>query len=70
MRGQSATPRSTRHLQHEGVRVRQWRREQFYRLGFSGSDARTLARSGADLSTTRKLIADGCDPETVYRIVR
>ena len=50
--------------------MRQWRREQFYRLGFSNSDARTLARSGADLTATRKLIAEGCDPETAYRIVR
>jgi hypothetical protein len=59
-----------RRIQHEGVRVRQWRREQFYRLGFSNSDARTLARSGADLTATRVLIAQGCDPATAYRIVR
>ena len=57
-------------VRNEGVRVRQWRREQFYELGFSNSDARTLARSGADLTATRKLIAKGCDPATAYRIVR
>jgi hypothetical protein len=59
-----------RQIRNEGVRVRQWRREQFYRLGFSNSDARTLSRSGADLTTTRELIANGCDRETAYRIVR
>jgi len=49
--------------------VRHWRREQFYRLGFSNSDARTLANSGADLTAVRVLIAKGCDPATAYRIV-
>ena len=70
MRGEKAQAASTRQARNEGVRVRQWRREQFYRLGFSNSDARTLARSGADLTATRDLIAHGCDPATAYRIVR
>lgn len=70
MRGQKLTAQSPRRIRDERVRVRQWRREQFYRLGFSGSDARTLARSGADLTATRKLLAKGCDHETAYRIVR
>ena len=51
------------------MRVRHWRREQFYRLGFSNSDARTLAVCGADLTAARKLIEQGCDPATAYRIV-
>jgi hypothetical protein len=68
MRGQkvAGTPRRIR---DETVRVRQWRREQFYRLGFSNSDARTLAVSGADLTAARELIEKGCDPATAYRIV-
>ena len=59
-----------RRIRDEGVRVRHWRREQFYGLGFSNSDARTLAKSGADLTATRELIEHGCDPATAYRIVR
>jgi len=50
--------------------VRHWRREQFYKLGFSSSDARTLANTRADLTATRELIEHGCDPATAYRIVR
>jgi hypothetical protein len=50
--------------------VRQWRREQFYRLGFTSSDARTLADSEADLTATRELIASGCELAVAYRIVR
>jgi len=69
MRGQKAAVRP-RHIRDEKVRVRQWRRDQFYRLGFTTSDARTLALSGADLTATRKLIEKGCDPATAYRIVR
>ena len=70
MRGQKVEAGTPRQIRDEGVRVRQWRREQFYELGFSNSDARTLARSGADLTATRALIANGCDPATAYRIVR
>ena len=70
MRGQNAAAGKQRQIRNDAVRVRQWRREQFFRLGFSNSDARTLARSGANLTTTRDLIASGCDPQTAYRIVR
>jgi len=70
MRGQKVEAGTPRQIRDEGVRVRHWRREQFYELGFSNSDARTLARSGADLMATRALIAKGCDPATAFRIVR
>ena len=70
MPGQKVEVGTPRRIRDEHVRVRQWRREQFYLLGFSNSDARTLARSGADLTATRDLIAHGCDPATAYRIVR
>jgi hypothetical protein len=70
MRGEKVEAGTPRRIRDEGVRVRQWRREQFYRLGFSNSDARTLAKSGADLTATRELIEHGCDPATAYRIVR
>ena len=69
MRGQKVAGMPHR-IRDEKVRVLQWRREQFYRLGFSSSDARTLAISGADLTATRELIEKGCDPATAYRIVR
>ena len=70
MRGEKAQAENLGEFGTKALRVRQWRREQFYRLGFSNSDARTLARSGADLTATRELIAKGCDPATAYRIVR
>jgi hypothetical protein len=70
MRGEKVEAGTTRRIRDERVRVRHWRREQFYRLGFSNSDARTLAKSGADLTATRELIEHGCDPATAYRIVR
>lgn len=69
MRGQRAAAGTPRYIRNEDVRVRHWRREQFYELGFSSSDARTLARSGVDLTAVRRLIARGCDPATAYRIV-
>ena len=69
MRGEKTQVANPRRVRNDGLAVRQWRREQFYRLGFSNSDARTLARSGADLTATRELIAHGCDPATAYRIV-
>jgi hypothetical protein len=68
MRGQKAVG-TPRHIRDEQVRVRHWRHEQFFRLGFSNSDARTLAVSGADLTVARELIEKGCDPATAYRIV-
>ena len=70
MRGQRAVAGTPRYIRNEHVRVRHWRREQFYSLGFSNSDARTLAASGADLTAVRELIAKGCDPATAYRITR
>jgi len=70
MRGEKVEVGTPRRIRDEDVRVRQWRRDQFYKLGFTSSDARTLANSGADLTATRELIAEGCDPATAYRIVR
>jgi len=70
MRGQQVEAGTPRLIKDEKTRVRLWRREQFYRLGFSNSDARTLAVSRADLTAARELIAHGCDPATAYRIVR
>jgi hypothetical protein len=70
MRGQKVEAGTPRLIRDEGVRVRHWRREQFYKMGFSSSDARTLANSRADLTATRELIEHGCDPATAYRIVR
>jgi len=69
MRGQRAAAGTPRYIRNEDVRVRHWRREQFYSLGFSNSDARTLARSDADVTAVRELISQGCDPATAYRIV-
>jgi hypothetical protein len=70
MQGQKVEVGTPRLPRDEDVRVRQWRREQFFQLGFTSSDARTLAESGADLTTTRKLIASGCPPATAFRICR
>jgi len=70
MQGQKVEAGTPRRIRDEQVRVRHWRREQFYLLGFSNSDARTLARSGADLTAMRKLISAGCPPATAFRITR
>ena len=70
MEGQKVEVGTPRRLTNEDLRVRQWRRDEFYRLGFTSSDARTLAESGADLTATRELIAHGCEPAVAYRIVR
>jgi hypothetical protein len=70
MQGQKVEVGTPRRLRDEDVRVRHWRRDQFYRLGFTSSDARALAESEADLTATRELIASGCDQALAYRIVR
>jgi hypothetical protein len=54
----------------ERLRVRRWRREQFYELGFTSSDAVALARSDADLNDTRKLLRSGCEHKLAFRLVR
>ena len=69
MRGQRVGTSTPRYIRDEKVRVRHWRREQFYELGFSNSEARTLAASRADLTLTRELIAKGCEPAIAFRIV-
>lgn len=63
----SGTPRP---LRDERLRVRHWRRSELCRLGFTSSDARTLAQSPAELAQVRKLIGAGCPTETAFRIVR
>jgi hypothetical protein len=70
MQGRQVEVGTPHRIRDEHVRVRQWRREQFFQLGFTSSDARTLAKSGADLMAARKLIASGCPPETAFRIAR
>lgn len=62
--------RSARRVRDERLRIRHWRRDQFTELGFSVSDASTLAKSDADLHETRSLIAAGCAHATALRIVR
>ena len=59
-----------RDVRNERLRVRHWRRAQFCRLGFTSSDARTLAKSSADVGETRKLVSAGCPTATALRIVR
>jgi hypothetical protein len=53
----------------ESVRVRRWRRDQFYDLGFPLADARVLAAAPVDLGDTRRLIASGCPVRTALRIL-
>jgi hypothetical protein len=53
----------------EAVRVRRWRRDQFYDLGFPLADARVLASAPVDLGDTRRLIAAGCPVRTALRIL-
>jgi hypothetical protein len=64
------TPVRKTRIRDERLRVRFWRLEQFLELGFSTSEARTLAKSSADLHETRRLIEMGCDRSTAFRLVR
>jgi hypothetical protein len=54
----------------ESLRVRQWRIHQFFELGFPLSDARRLAKTGADVAQARRLVQTGCPIPIAYRIVR
>jgi hypothetical protein len=56
-------------LGREALRVRHWRREQFFELGFSVDDSNALADSSADLEQTRRLVAAGCPLKTAFRII-
>ena len=53
----------------EALRVRRWRRDQFYELGFPLADARKLAQSQVDLGETRNLMSKGCRPALALRIL-
>jgi hypothetical protein len=53
----------------ESVRVRRWRRNQFYDLGFPLADARKLADGPVDLGDARQLIRSGCPHPTALRIL-
>jgi hypothetical protein len=53
----------------ESARVRRWRRDQFYELGFPLADARALAEAPVDLGDSRKLMAAGCPVRTALRIL-
>jgi hypothetical protein len=70
MEGKQVGTGTPRRLQDERLRVRHWRHSQLFELGFTSSDARTLARSPADLAQIRELVASGCPPATAFRIVR
>jgi hypothetical protein len=54
---------------YEALRVRRWRRDQFYELGFPLADARKLAQSQVDLGDARRIIAKGCAPALALRIL-
>lgn len=53
----------------ESVRVRRWRRNQLYDLGFPLADARKLAEAPVDLGDARRLIRSGCPHPTALRIL-
>ena len=56
-------------IQFEALRVRRWRRDQFFELGFPLADARKLAQSQVDLGDARSLISKGCRPALALRIL-
>ena len=68
--GNQTGTQTLREVRNERLRIRHWRRAQFYRLGFTSSDARTLAKSDADVGEARKLVMAGCPTPTVFRILR
>jgi hypothetical protein len=53
----------------EALRVRRWRRDQFYELGFPLADARKLAQSQVDLGDARLIMSKGCRPALALRIL-
>jgi hypothetical protein len=53
----------------ESVRVRRWRRNQLYDLGFPLADASKLADAPVDLGDARRLIRSGCPHPTALRIL-
>lgn len=53
----------------ESVRVRRWRRNQLYDLGFPLADAQKLAEAPVDLGDARRLIRSGCPHPTAVRIL-
>ena len=53
----------------EALRVRRWRRDQFYDLGFPLADARKLAQSQVDLGDARRIMSKGCRPALALRIL-
>lgn len=56
-------------VQVEAFRVRRWRRDQFYELGFPLADARKLAQSQVDLGDARRIMSKGCRPALALRIL-
>ena len=53
----------------EALRVRRWRRDQFYELGFPLADARKLAQSQVDLGEARRIMRMGCAAPLALRIL-
>jgi hypothetical protein len=49
--------------------VRRWRRSQLVGLGFSAADASALTKAPVDLGEVRRLVAAGCPPEVIRRIL-
>jgi hypothetical protein len=71
MKGQKVGEgRTALRLRNEQLRIRHWRRDEFVELGFTLSDATARAKSTADLTVGRKLIAAGCPHTTAFRILR
>jgi hypothetical protein len=62
--------RTSPRFRDERLRVRCWRREQFFELGFTISDAAALAKSSADVHDTRSLLEAGCPHALAFRLVR
>ena len=56
-------------VQVEALRVRRWRRDQFFELGFPLADARKLAQAPVDLGDARSIVAKGCPPPLALRIL-
>lgn len=52
----------------EGEKVRQWRENEFLRLGYHTAEAFWLASTDADLALVRRLIEQGCAPDLAARI--
>jgi hypothetical protein len=67
--GKRVEARTAESAKIDPVRVRRWRRDQFYDLGFTLAESRKLAEAPVDVGAARRLIRSGCPKRMALRIL-